>query len=441
MTTRRNPITQGRARRAMKIGELASQVGTSYLWTSLRRPFLSASQRERELLETHVRNARRIVESSRHLRGAFLKLIQMLSMRQDLLPGDALEVLRTTQSAVPPMSYATISEQIRTEIGKRPELVFKSFDRTAFAAASLGQVHRATARDGTELAVKIQYPGVEDTVEQDLQNLKLLLRTVEALGRDVMRQKIDTRAIYAELVERLREELDYVNEARNIAEFGRLLGGDEDIVVPRVVKELSSRRVLTMTFVEGYPLADVIGPEVDAELREWVARKLFTLLWRQIIEFGVLHTDFHPGNYLVSYHPHLGVLDFGSIRRFPEPLRKAHLQVARAIIERDDQLLGAAMHKLGYLDRSQDPRPMVKVMHILFEPLYVDGGFDPCDYDSVGKAAEVGEIAFEHKLYKSPAHSVFLIRALIGMEGIIRGLGIRADYRELFRECVEQVPR
>ncbi len=441
MTTRRNPITQGRARRAMKIGELASQVGTSYLWTSLRRPFLSASERERELLETHVRNAKRIVESSRHLRGAFLKLIQMLSMRQDLLPGDALEVLRTTQSAVPPMNYAMIGEQIRSEIGKRPEMLFKSFDRTAFAAASLGQVHRATLKDGTEVAVKIQYPGVEDTVEQDLQNLKLLLRTVEALGRDVMRQKIDTRTVYAELVERLREELDYVNEARNMAEFGRLFADDPEIVVPHVIKELSSRRVLTMTFVEGYPLADVIGPEVDAELREWVARKMFTMLWRQIVEFGVLHTDFHPGNYLVSYHPRLGVLDFGSIRRFPEPIRKAHLQVARAIIERDDKLLGAAMQKLGYLERGQDARPLVKVMHILFEPLYVEGGFDPRDYDSVGKAAEVGEIAFEHKLYKSPAHSVFLIRALIGMEGIIRGLGIRADYRELFRECVERVPQ
>ena len=266
-------ITSGRARRAIKMGELASQVGSSYLWNQLRRPFLSAPARDRELLETHIRNAQRIVEGSQQLRGAFMKLIQMLSIRKDLLPGEALDVLRATQSNVPPMSYATISEQIRKEIGKRPEAVFRSFDQTAFAAASLGQVHRAVTRDGVDVAVKIQYPGVEDTVEQDLQNLKLLLRTLQALGHDVMRQQIDTAAVYKELEQRLREELDYVNEARNMTEFGRRLGADAEIMIPHFIKELSSRRVLTMTYVDGYPLADVMGPEVDLELREWVARE------------------------------------------------------------------------------------------------------------------------------------------------------------------------
>src|SRR5271155_4316647 len=167
----RKDLTSGRARRAMKIGGLASQVGSSYLWTSLRRPFMSTGRYDQELLDTHLKNARRIVEGSKQLRGAFMKLIQMLSTRADLLPGEALDVLRATQSSVPPMSYATISEQIRKEIGKRPEAIFKSFDQTAFAAASLGQVHRAVTRDGLDVAVKIQYPGVEDTVEQDLQNL------------------------------------------------------------------------------------------------------------------------------------------------------------------------------------------------------------------------------------------------------------------------------
>src|SRR6266481_8167081 len=165
-------ITSGRTRRALKMGGLASQVGSSYLWTSIRKPFLNAARHERELLDTHIRNAQRIVESSTQLRGAFMKLVQMLSIRKDLLPGEALDVLRATQSNVPPMNYATISEQIRKEIGKRPEAIFKSFDQTAFAAASLGQVHRAVMRDGVDVAVKIQYPGVEDTVEQDLQNLK-----------------------------------------------------------------------------------------------------------------------------------------------------------------------------------------------------------------------------------------------------------------------------
>ena len=438
---RRISITQGRARRAIKMGELASQVGTSYLWNSIRRPFLSPSDQERELLETHIRNAQRIVESSTHLRGAFMKLIQMLSMRQDLLPGEALDVLKATQSSVPPMNYSIISDQIRREIGKRPEQIFAKFDQTAFAAASLGQVHRATTRDGREVAVKVQYPGVEKTVEQDLGNLKMLLMTLQAIGRDVMRQKIDCNAVYKELEERLREELDYVREARNMTEFGRLLADDPEIMIPSVIKELSSRRVLTMTYLDGYPLADAMGPEVDLELRRWVAHKSHAMVWRQILEFGVLHTDFHPGNYVVSYHPRLGILDFGSIRRFAPAVRKAYLKVARGIVDLDDRAIGIGMRELGWLERGQDPAPMVEIIHVLFEPMMVEREFDPAEYDSVAKATRVGEIAFEHRLYNSPAHSVFMLRALIGLEGIMRRLAVKANYRQIFRECVESAER
>jgi predicted unusual protein kinase regulating ubiquinone biosynthesis (AarF/ABC1/UbiB family) len=210
-------------------------------------------------------------------------------------------------------------------------------------------------------------------------------------------------------------------------------------VIPHFIKELSSRRVLTMTYVEGYPLADVMGPDVDLELREWVAIKIHEFAWRQILEFGLLHTDFHPGNYLVSHHPRLGVLDFGSIRRFPEPVRKANLQVARAILSGDDKSLAAGMRKLGYLDGKQDAAAMVRVIHILFEPMRVDRQVDPLDYDTVGKAAKVGELALENRLYKSPPHSVFLIRALIGLEGITRGLAVKTNYRRIFANCIERI--
>ena len=432
----RKHLTSGRARRAMKIGGLASQVGSSYLWQSLRRPFLETDRYERELLETHLKNARRIVEGSKQLRGAFMKLIQMLSMREDLLPGEAINILRATQASVPPMDYSMIAAQVRREFAKPPEQLFASFEREAFAAASLGQVHRARLKTGEEVAVKVQYPGIDKTVEQDLGNLKLLLRTLQALAGDLMRQKIDTKTIYAELEERLREELDYVNEARNINEFRRLLSGDDDIIIPRVVKELSSRRVLTMTYVDGYRLSDVFGGATDPKLRAWVARKYYRLVWRQILEFGVLHTDPQPGNYLVTFHPKLGILDFGSVRRFSEHVRRSSLQLAEGIIERDDRAIASALVKLGYLDRGQDAAPMVQIIYILFEPVITDRPYHPDEYDAVGKAATVGEMAFEHKLYKSPRHSIFLLRALIGLDGIMKGLGAKLNYCAMFRECV-----
>jgi predicted unusual protein kinase regulating ubiquinone biosynthesis (AarF/ABC1/UbiB family) len=431
-------LTTGRARRAMKMGELASQVGYSYLWTSLRRPFLNAGARERELLETHIKNAQRIVEGSAQLRGAFLKLIQMLSMRHDLLPDEALDVLKATQSSVPPMSYAMISEQIRKELGSKPEQLFRNFDQTAFAAASLGQVHRAKLKDGRDVAVKVQYPGVARTVDQDLKNLKILLKTLGSIARDVMRQKVDVDIVYGELEARLKEELDYYLEGRNMAEFGKFFADDPDVIVPQVVKELSSRRVLTMTYVDGYPLMDVLGTVVEEDLRRWVARKCSEFAWRQVLEFGSLHTDFHPGNYLVTYHPRIGVLDFGSIRRFSEPVRKGYLQVAKAILEEDDKSLAAGLVKLGYIDRAQDPKPMLEVIRILFEPMYTRGGFDPASYDTVKKAQQVGELALENKLYKSPDHSVFLLRALVGLEGIIMRLAVKDDYRSIFARCVER---
>jgi ubiquinone biosynthesis protein len=431
-------ITTGRARRAMKMGELASQVGYSYLWTSIRRPFLDATTRERELLETHIRNAQRIVEGSAQLRGAFLKLIQMLSMRHDLLPSEALDVLKATQSGVPPMSYPMIAEQIRKELGRKPEQLFRTFDQTAFAAASLGQVHRAKLKDGRDVAIKVQYPGVERTVDQDLKNLKILLTTLGSIARDVMRQKVDVRTIYGELEVRLKEELDYYLEARNMTEYGKFFADDPDIIIPHVIKELSSRRVLTMTFIDGYPLIDVLGTVVEEDLRRWVAGKCSEFAWRQVLEFGVLHTDFHPGNYLVTFHPKLGVLDFGSVRRFSEPVRKGYLQVSKAILDKDDKSLAAGMVKLGYIDRADDPAPMVQVMHILFEPIYTKGEFDPTSYDTVKKAQQVGELALENKLYKSPDHSVFLLRALVGLEGIITRLAVKDDYRSIFERCVER---
>jgi predicted unusual protein kinase regulating ubiquinone biosynthesis (AarF/ABC1/UbiB family) len=208
-----------------------------------------------------------------------------------------------------------------------------------------------------------------------------------------------------------------------------------------VIKNLSSRRVLTMTYVDGYRLGDIFGPHTDAKLRAWVARKYYCLVWRQILEFGVLHTDPQPGNYLVSYHPKLGVLDFGSVRHFSEPVRKASLQLAQAIIAGDDRAMTTALVKLGYIDRTQAPAPMVKIIYLLFEPVITDRPYDPDEFDAIGKAGTVSEIAFEHKLYKSPRHSIFLIRALIGLDGIMKGLGAKLNYAALFREGVRHAAK
>jgi predicted unusual protein kinase regulating ubiquinone biosynthesis (AarF/ABC1/UbiB family) len=432
-------LTRGRTRRVLKVGNLATSVGSSYVWEALKRPFLSADKRRQALLDAHIRNALRIVESSKELKGAFMKLVQMLSMRDDILPEEALKVLSVVQSQVPPMDYGEIRAQVKRELGADPEKLFASFEPEAFAAASLGQVHRATLPGGEEVVVKVQYPGVDETVQQDLSNMKALLQTFTLIGRDVMRQKIDQTEVYKELEERLHEELDYINEAQNVALFQKMFRDDPEVLIPEVYPDFSSRRVLTMTRLEGYPFADVLKPGVDRSLKDWVALKYFRVVWRQIFEFGILHTDPHPGNYLITYHPKLAILDFGSIRIFPEEIRKAYHRLAAAILRRDEKAMAQCFLTLGYIDEGDDPAPMVKIMYVVFEGVLKDARYDPRDYNSIEKGMEIATIGLENRLFKAPGHRVFLGRALMGLDAYLKQLGTVTNWHRVFKECVERV--
>jgi predicted unusual protein kinase regulating ubiquinone biosynthesis (AarF/ABC1/UbiB family) len=434
-------LTQGRARRIFKVGGLTTSVGSSYVWQTLKRPFQSPERREQALLETHLRNARRLVERSTELRGAFMKLTQLLSMRDDLLPAEALQVLSVVQSSAPPMSYEAIRRQIVEELGAEPEALYERFEPEAFAAASLGQVHRAVLKGGERVVVKVQYPGVEDTVDQDLRNVHTLLQALARLVRDIMRQDFDPSDVYRELEERLHEELDYVHEANNVALFQRMFADDPEVIIPRVYPDLSSRRVLTLGEVDGYPIADILKPGVEQPLKDWVAIKYFRLLWRQIFEFGVLHTDPHPGNYRVTYHPKLGILDFGSIRIFPEEIRRAYLRLAAGMLDGDEGAIAGASVDLGFIDRAADPAPFIRILDIIFEPVLEDRDYDPRQYNSVERGMEIAAIGLQHRIFKAPGHRVFLERALLGLDAYLKQLGTVTNWHGLYREAVDEARR
>ena len=431
-----NTLTRGRAKRALQVGSLATAVSTSYAWNALKQPFQSADAKEQELFELHLKNALKIVEGSHELRGAFMKLIQMLSMRGDLFPPEVLDILAVVQSSVPPMDYDLIRVQIENELGKAPDQLFRRFDKAAFAAASLGQVHRAQLRSGAQVVVKIQYPGVDETVEQDLKNLKVLLNILTRLARDVMRQNFDATELYQEMEQRLREELDYVNEAKNIAIFQRLFAGDDEVLIPRVYPAFSSRRVLTLECIEGYKFQEVLAPGVDRELKDWVAVKYFEITWRQICSFGVLHTDPHPGNYLITYQPRLALLDFGSVRLFPDEIRAGYRRLAQAVLGRDEKTMARCFLELGYLDPGDDPAPLVRIMYLLFEPVLEDRPYDPRDFHAVERARQVTSISLRHRILKTPGHRLFLVRALLGLESYVQQFGTVTNWHRIFRRCV-----
>lgn len=429
-------LTQGRAKRAFQVGSLATSVSSSYAWNALKQPFQATAEKEQELFDLHLKNALKIVEGSHELRGAFMKLIQMLSMRSDLFPAEVLDILSVVQSSVPPMDYDLIRTQIENELGKDPEQIFRHFDKKAFAAASLGQVHRAQLLSGAEVVVKVQYPGVDETVEQDLKNLKGLLNVFTLLLRDVMRQNFDAAEIYQEMAERLREELDYVNEANNITIFQRLFAGDDDVIIPCVHPDFSSRRVLTLEFIDGYKLQDVLAPGVARDLKDWVAVKYFEITWRQICSFGVLHTDPHPGNYLITYHPKIAILDFGSVRLFPAEIRAGYRRLAQAVLDRDERTMARCFLELGYLDPGDDPAPLFRIMYLVFEPVLEDRPYNPHDFNAVERAREVTHISLRHRIFKTPGHRLFLVRALLGLESYVQQFGTVTNWHRIFRQCV-----
>src|SRR5262249_37539076 len=200
----------------------------------------------------------------------------------------------------------------------------------------------------------------------------------------------------------------------------RLFADDREVTIPRVYRELSSDRVLTLEFLEGYPLQDIMAPGVDEGLKRWVAEKLFRMLWRQVLEFGVLHADPHPGNYLVTHHPRLGRPDCGSVRICGPAIRRGYLRLAHALLAHDDAEIGAASLDLGLA--KDDPAPMVAMLHVLCEPLERDAPFDPAAFDVVARGMQITEIAFANRVFHAPGHPVLLLRALMGLDGYLTGL-------------------
>jgi predicted unusual protein kinase regulating ubiquinone biosynthesis (AarF/ABC1/UbiB family) len=195
-----------------------------------------------------------------------------------------------------------------------------------------------------------------------------------------------------------------------------------------------------MEYLEGYPIQDILAPGVDQELKDWLAEKLFRLLWRQVLEFGVLHTDPHPGNYLVTHHPRLGILDFGAVRFFEPETRRAYLRLARALVAHDDGEIGAACTDLGFLGPTDDPAPLVRIMHIVCEPLEKDAPFHPRDFDVLERGAQVTQLAVTHRIFRAPGHQVFLFRALLGADAYLKALGTERNWHRIFGDIVAGIP-
>lgn len=333
------PVSRGK--RFMKLATMTASVAGTYTKSRVASVFQSEDAAEESWSATNLANGERIAKTLGELKGAVMKVGQMASAASDLLPKELTEPLKKLQREAPPMSYEVIAQQIEDELGQPPEMLFRSFEKVPFASASIGQVHRAVTDDGREVVVKVQYPGVDKACDSDLAHLKFALK-MTGMARN---HKKSFDALFKEIRDRLHEELDYCNEADNVRLFGAMHADDEDILVPEVVGERSSKRVLTLTYVPGDRIDEC--SHYPQDVRDRIGETLYRMSLSQIFRHRAVHADPNPGNFAVRPDGKLIVYDFGCVKRLDEATMKVFADIIAAGLEEDYERLDQNMIEIG----------------------------------------------------------------------------------------------
>jgi len=363
-----------------------------------------------------------------------MKLGQAASMDPDLFPPEIRAILARLQNEAPPMPYERVAQVIEDELGGSPDALFAEFRREPMAAASLGQVHRARLHDGREVVVKIQYPGIDQALRSDIDNLGLVVRTMALTHR-----ALDGRQYFHELAEELAHELDYSREGRLARDFAQASAGLPDIVIPEIVVERTSTRVLTMQFLPGHTLKTFLTSHPDNAERLRVSGQLIRAIHGSFLVDGTVHADPHPGNFMVMPDGRLGVLDFGSVKRFSREFFEGHRDVFRLVLEQQPIDVLALVRRVGFtVDVPDDEaRPLLEEMiHLAGRALRTDD----YDYAHDTMAPDSRKLFARHAAQflkiRPPAEGVMFFRAFGGLQQNLRLLGARGDFRPFYRSLI-----
>jgi predicted unusual protein kinase regulating ubiquinone biosynthesis (AarF/ABC1/UbiB family) len=369
------------------------------------------------------------------IKGPLMKVAQLLATIPDGLPKEYVQELAQLQANAPAMGWPFVRRRMAGELGSDWQSKFGDFEKTAARAASLGQVHRATALDGTKLACKLQYPDMASAVEADLRQLKLAMSLYERYDRAVT-----TAEIHAEIADRLREELDYAREAAHMRLYGVILRGEPRVAVPVPVGGLSTRRLLTMTWLDGAPILETR----DAALarRNEIAHRMFRIWYVPFYRYGVIHGDPHLGNYTVAPDGTVNLLDFGCIRVFPASFVRGVIDLYHALQRGDAELAVHAYRSWGFGKLS---REMIEVLNrwalFVYGPL-LDDRVRPIQEKRRGDyGATVAESVHRdiRRLggVRPPREFVFMDRAAIGLGSVFLHLRAEINWYRLFHELID----
>jgi predicted unusual protein kinase regulating ubiquinone biosynthesis (AarF/ABC1/UbiB family) len=420
--------------RASRYARLGVSAGTLAAWVGVNR--LRGGGRETD--------AKALASALGSMKGPMMKVAQLLTTIPDALPADYAAELIRLQSQAPPMGAGFVRRRMQAELGPGWRERFSEFDLKPAAAASLGQVHKARSLDGEPLACKLQYPEMSSAVETDLSQLDLLFSLHRRIGA-----AIDTREIAHEIRERVREELDYHREAKVAELYGLMLADRPLVHVPSVEKSLSTRRLLTLQWLEGEPLPDF--ESASQEARDAIAVGLFDAWWRPFLRYGVIHGDPHLGNYAVIASGKgdrrnvegINLFDYGCVRIFPTRFVRGVVELYLALRKNDEAHIAEAYAMWGFPKLTRGTfEAMTMWARFICGPILDDrvrtaaDGVSPSEYGRREIGAVMRALRVEGGGLVIPREFVFLERATIGLGGAFLRLGARLNFHRMYEDAI-----
>ena len=372
------------------------------------------------------------------VKGPFMKIAQLVSMIPDALPIEYSNQLMQLQSHAPSMGESFVTRRMANELGENWKKFFLNFNTTASYAASLGQVHKAKLKNGDIVACKLQYPNMQSAVNADLNQFKIVLNLFEKYNK-----AIKTKKIFLEIKDRLVEEIDYVNEIKNIKIFEKIFNSNKSVNIPRIYKNCSTKRLITMSWLQGQSLEDVIKYSKNKkEFSERIATNIFNTWYMPFYKFCVIHGDPHFGNYSFKKNGDINLFDFGCVRFFPIKFVKAVLNLYYALEKKDEDLTIEAYKTWGFKKINKE---LIKILNLwasyIYGPLLEDKKRLIQGEKNRGYGIDVANNVYKElkKIggVEPPNEFVFIDRAAIGMGSLFMKLDVKLNWHKLFKDLIK----
>lgn len=431
---------RNRLARSARIGRLTARRAIHYAAVRIRGAAADEARRAELDAQFAIRTAEDVTRELGQMKGVVMKAGQMLSFILDGLPENARSVLESLQADVPPMAPSLAASVVTEELGDPPERIFLDWDPIPVAAASIGQVHRAVTRDGREVAVKVQYPGLDTTIRSDLGNAELLYRMLSSVAL----KSLDVTALVDELRSRMTEELDYRLEATCQTEFADRYQGHPFVNVPGVIEELSSARVLTSEWVDGLSW-DRFLAHADHAARQRAAEIIFRFVHGAIYRVGVFNGDPHPGNYIFGPDGTVTFVDFGLVKRWAPGELDRLTPVIDPLLEQDASGVVAEMEAAGFLEPGHglDPERVLAYVTAPYLPYLTDTFTFTEEFTADALRALIdlnGPYSEVMHSLRMPPSFVILDRVIWGMSALMGRLGATQSWHAILAEYRKDAP-